>query len=748
MSIMQLKKYTKPYMPMIVISIFLLFGQATAELALPDYLSNIVNIGIQQGGVEESAPTAIRESQMGKISIFMDDENYTKVLGNYELKNSSSANYDEYLETYPVLRNQSVYVLKDLADDEFEKLEEIMAKPMIIIFMIDQMIENPDAIPEGNAGSLFNMSALPPGVSIYDYFQMMNATQLGEIKKAILEEFDALGDMMIEQVSIQAVRTEYEYLEMDMKKIQNAYMAKVTLIMVLITLAAMVCTIAVGFLAAKTATGMALDIRKDLFEKIERFSNEEFDKFSTASLITRTTNDITQVQMVVMMTMRILFYAPIMGVGGILRALNKSASMWWLIAVAVGIMMTVVMVIFKIALPKFKEMQKITDRLNLVTRENLTGMMVIRAFNMEKFEEKRFEETNQDLTATSLFINKVMVFLMPFMMLIMNVLVVSIIWMGSQEVANANMQVGDMMAFMQYSMQIVMSFLMLSMMFIMIPRASVSGTRIAEVLNTDPSISDLNNAETFGEKFEGVIKFDHVSFRYPGAEEDALHDLDFTMQPGQTTAIIGATGSGKSTLINLIPRFYDVTAGTILINGTNIKNVTQHDLRDKIGYVPQKSSLFSGTIESNLLYANENATGEEINSAIDISQARVFLDNKEEGLASKISQGGINVSGGQKQRLSIARALVKKPPIYILDDSFSALDFKTDAALRKAFKKEVGSSTLIIVSQRVSTIKTAEQIIVLDEGKIVGKGTHQELMANCNIYSEIALSQNTEDELR
>ena len=502
-----------------------------------------------------------------------------------------------------------------------------------------------------------------------------------------------------------------------------------------------------GYLSAKIAAGMARDIRRDVFKTVESYSSTEFDKFSTASLITRTTNDVTQIQMVVMMMVRMMFYAPLMGIGGIIKVVSNDSPLSWIIGVAVLMLVSLIAIIFSLSLPKFKIIQKLTDRINLVSRENLTGMMVIRAFNMEGFEEKRFDVANKDLTAVSLFINRGMVVMMPLMMLIMNVMMLGIIWFGAQQVADANMQVGDMMAFMQYAMQIVMSFLMLSMMFIIIPRASVSADRIHEVLSTVPHIHDPKQPRTFPASFKGSVEFRDVSFRYPGADTDALEHISFTAQPGQTTAFIGSTGAGKSTIVNLIPRFYEVTGGSILVDGVDIREVTQHDLRDKIGYVPQKSALFSGTIESNMLYADKNATPEMLKSAIEIAQAQEFVSEKPEGMATEIAQGGTNVSGGQKQRLSIARAIVKKPPIYILDDSFSALDFKTDAALRRAFKEKTANSTLLVVTQRVSTIKNAEQIIVLDEGRIVGKGTHNELMENCETYKEIALSQLSKEEL-
>jgi ATP-binding cassette subfamily B multidrug efflux pump len=515
----------------------------------------------------------------------------------------------------------------------------------------------------------------------------------------------------------------------------------------LISLLGGACTISVGFLASRTAAGAARDIRKEAFKKVESFSSTEFDKFSTASLITRSTNDVTQVQMVIFMIMRMVFYAPIIGVGGIIRAIDKSANMWWIIAVAVAALLSLILLVFSISLPKFKIMQSLIDRLNLVTRENLSGMMVIRAFNKQDDEAARFDKANRDLTDTSLFVARVMVTMMPVMMLLMNSLSLLIIWVGAHQVAESTIQVGDMMAFMQYAMQIVFAFLMMSMMFIFLPRAAVSGDRIADVLETELVITDPKDPVEFTEPFTGEIEFRNVSFRYPGALADVLHNIGFTARPGETTAFIGSTGCGKSTVVNLIPRFYDVTDGAIYLDGIDIRQVRQSDLRDRIGYIPQKGLLFSGTIESNLRYADQNASPETLKEAADIAQASEFILANPEGFSTEIAQGGSNVSGGQKQRLAIARALVKKPPIYIFDDSFSALDFKTDAALRKALKQQTGDSTVLIVTQRVATVKNADQIIVLDEGRVVGTGKHHELMESCETYQEIAYSQLSREEL-
>ena len=517
--------------------------------------------------------------------------------------------------------------------------------------------------------------------------------------------------------------------------------------MLLVALLGAVCTILVGFLSARLAAGTARNLRHDVFRKVERFSNAEFDRFSTASLITRTTNDIQQIQMLSVMALRFVFYAPIMGVGGVVKAVTKSPNLSWIIAVAVLVVIGLVLVLFSLSVPKFKLVQKLVDRLNLVTRESLTGMMVIRAFNTQKREEERFDEVNRDLTKTNLFVNRLMVFMMPVMMFVMNAVQITIIWIGAGQVDAGAIQVGDMMAFMQYAMQIIMSFLMISVMFIMLPRASVSAERINEVLDTEPVIQDKDAPKHFPSDFKGVVEFHNVTFTYPGASEPVLNDINFVAKPGETTAFIGSTGSGKSTLVNLIDRFYDVSAGHISIDGVDIRDVTQHELHEKIGFVPQKGVLFSGTIASNLRYGKEDAAEEELVAASRIAQAAEFIDEKENRYDSDIAQGGGNVSGGQKQRLSIARALVKQAPIYIFDDSFSALDFKTDAALRRALKQETGESTVLIVAQRISTIMGAEQIIVLDEGRIVGKGTHRELLQNCAVYREIAQSQLSEEEL-
>jgi len=744
---LRLLRYLKPYLLLILFTIALLFIQANADLALPDYMSKIVNNGIQQGGVENAVPAAIRQSEMSKLVIFMSAENKALVLGDYTLVDKNSADYDKYLQQYPALGSEPIYVLKNIAKVEISKLNPVIGKALLVVSFIQQVMADPSKAAAMGGSLGFDLSKIPAGTDIFALLGRLPAAQLTQMTDAIDRRIEVMGSSMVIQAAVAPVKAEYAALGMDTNKLQNSYILRIGLLMLLVTLVSGTCTVIVGWLSARTAGGLARDLRRYVFKKVESFSSTEFDKFSTASLITRSTNDITQIQMVVIMIMRMVIYAPIIGVGGVIRAMGKSTSMWWIIALAVIVLLGLILTVFSISLPKFKSIQSLIDRLNLVTRENLSGMMVIRAFNMQNFEENRFDKANKDLTGTLLFINRLMVVMMPVMMLIMNGLSLLIIWVGAHQVAQSHMQVGDMMAFMQYAMQIVFAFLMLSMMFIMLPRAAVSADRIADVLETEPVIKDPQEPRLFPEPFKGAVEFRNVSFRYPGAEEDVLHDISFTARPGQTTAFIGTTGSGKSTIVSLIPRFYEVTEGVIYLDGVDIREVTQHDLRDKIGYVPQKSNLFSGTIESNLLYADKDASDEELKWAADIAQATEFISAKPEGMQSEIAQGGMNVSGGQKQRLSIARALVKKAPINIFDDSFSALDFKTDSSLRRALKQHTGSTTLMIVTQRIATIKNAEQIIVLDEGKIAGKGTHHELMKTCEVYRGIALSQLSQEEL-
>jgi ATP-binding cassette subfamily B multidrug efflux pump len=744
---LRLAKYLKPYLLLILIAIALLFVQANADLALPDYLSDIVNYGIQQGGVTNAVPMAIRQSEMNRLLAFMGAENKTAVLADYTLVDKNSVDYATDVKQYPILATEPVYVLKSVDKAEITRLNPVMGKALLVVSGIEQALADPTKAQAMGQSFGFDLSRIPAGMDVFAMLQKLPQETLAKMTASVDAKFATLGDKMIVQMAVGAVKTEYAALGVNTDKLQSSYILRVGILMLLVTLLSGACTIAVGFLSARTAAGLARDLRRNVFERVENFSSTEFDKFSTASLITRSTNDITQIQMVVIMMMRMVIYAPIIGIGGVIRAIGKSANMWWIIALAVVVILGLILTVFSIALPKFKAIQNLIDRLNLVTRENLSGMMVIRAFNMQSFEEQRFDKANKDLTSTLLFINRVMVVMMPVMMMVMNIVMLAIIWVGAHQVADSTIQVGDMMAFMQYAMQILFSFLMLSMMFIILPRASVSGDRIAAVLDTEPVIKDPQDPRQFPEPFKGTIEFRDVDFHYPGAEEDVLHDITFTAQPGQTTAFIGTTGSGKSTIVSLIPRFHEVSKGAIYVDGIDIRQVSQHDLHDRIGFVPQKSNLFSGTIESNLRYADENASDDELKLAADIAQASEFIDSKPEGLQSEVAQGGMNVSGGQKQRLAIARALVKKAPIYIFDDSFSALDYKTDAALRKALKEHTGASTLLIVTQRIATIKNAEQIIVLDEGRIVGKGAHHELMNDCEVYRGIALSQLSKEEL-
>ncbi|MCG2788983.1 MAG: ABC transporter ATP-binding protein/permease [Actinomycetia bacterium] len=746
----RLAKYLKPFIPMILIAVVLLFVQALSDLTLPDYMSNIINNGIQQGGIVNSVPEAIRLNEMKKITLFMNENDKEEVLKNYTLIDNASSDYDKYLKKYPQLEKEAILVLNKTDKKEIAKINPLMGKAFLAVSGIEQIIEDPAKAAAAGSSLGFDLSKLPSGITSDQIFIMlaqMPAGNLSKIQTAMNEKFNVLGDKMITQMAVGSVKAEYSALGMDVNKLQSNYIWKIGILMLLLSLLSAASTIGVGYFSAMTAAGLAKNLRKKVFDKVSSFSNTEFDKFSTASLITRSTNDITQIQMLVIILIRIVCYAPIMGIGGTIRALGKSTSMSWIIAVAVIILIGIILIVFSISLPKFRIIQSLIDRLNLVTRENLSGMLVIRSFNTQKFEENRFDKANIDLTKTTLFVNRIMVVMMPAMMLIMNGLTLLIIWVGAHQVEKAAMQVGDIMAFMQYAMLIVISFLMLSIMFIMVPRASVSAVRVADVLETETLINDPQNPKQFGSDRHGLIEFKNVSFRYPGAEEDVLHDINFTAKPGKSTAIIGATGAGKSTLVNLIPRFYDVTEGGVFIDGVDIREIKQHDLRDKIGYVPQKSLLFTGTIESNLRYADENASDEQLKTAAEVAQALDFINEKPEGFESRISQAGSNVSGGQNQRLSIARALVKNPDIYIFDDCFSALDFKTDAELRKAIKSHAGKSTMLLIAQRVGTVMKADQIIVLDHGRIVGKGTHTELMASCETYREIALSQFSKEEL-
>jgi ATP-binding cassette subfamily B protein len=745
----RLAKYLKPFIPLLLIAIVLLFVQAVSDLSLPNFLSQIVNEGIQQGGVKDAVAGAVRQTEMDRLTLFMTDADKTAVLAHYTLVDKTSPAYAADVVTYPDLANEPVYVLNTVTQADIDQLNPIMAKAWLAVSGIETVMADPSkaAALGGSGAGGFDISKLPAGTDLFKLLAQAPASVRATLLDTITQKFSVLGQSQIIQASVGAVRNEYKALGMDTGAIQNNAILRIGGLMLLLSLVSGASTIAVGYVSALTAAGLARDLRRYVFRKVESFSKAEIDKFSTSSLVTRSTNDITQIQTTVMMVIRMAFYAPIMGVGAIIMALRTSVSMSWMIAVAVLVLIGFIVMVFSITLPRFALIQKLIDRLNLVTTENLAGMMVIRAFNTQAFEEKRFDQANRSVTDTNLFVNRVMAFMLPAMMLVMNVLTIGIIWIGAHQVSQGNMQVGDMIAFMQYALQVVFAFLFLSFMFIIVPRASVSADRIADVLGTVPAIQDPQAPATLKAPVSGTVEFRHVSFRYPGADEDVLHDLNFTARPGQTTAFIGSTGSGKSTIVNLIPRFYDVSGGTILLDGTDIRAVTQHELRDQIGYIPQKANLFTGTIDSNLRYADENASDDRLQMALETAQAARFVAEKPQGLESEISQGGANVSGGQRQRLSIARALVKQPPIYIFDDSFSALDFKTDVALRRALKENTGGSTLLIVAQRISTIKTAEQIIVLDEGKIVGQGKHDELMQDCETYREIALSQLSAEEL-
>lgn len=740
-------KYLKPYVPLVLLAIVLLFVQANADLALPDYMSRIVNVGIQQGGVISPIPDAMRKSEMDHLALFLSESDAQRVLGDYTLVESGSADAAAYVKTYPALANEPIYALKPVDEAEAQWLEATLPRVMLAVSGLTELAQDPAKAQALGSGMGIDLAKLPAGTDIFQVLANVPAQNRMAMLQSMQAQFGGMDDAAIRQAAIRVVSAEYAALGADTSRLQNNYILSAGGIMLLITLLTVACTVSVGFLSARTAAGFARDLREGIFAKVESFSSAEFDRFSSASLITRTTNDITQIQMTVVMLIRMVFYAPIIGVGGIFRALGKSSSMWWIIALGVGVLIVMVAIVMTLSTPRFRIIQKLTDRLNLVARENLTGMMVIRAFNMQGFEEQRFDAANKDLTATNLFVNRVMVFMFPGLFLIMNLMTVLITWVGAHQIASSNMQVGDMMAFMQYATQIVFSFMMMSFMFILVPRAVVSGQRIGEVLATELTIHDPARPKQFPTPFRGEIEFRDVGFRYPDADENVLCGVNFTARPGETTAIIGSTGSGKSTVISLIPRFYDVTEGQILIDGVDIREVTQAELRDKIGYIPQKATLFSGTIESNLRYANEHAIESELRQAAEIAQATEFIDARTEAMAATIAQGGMNVSGGQKQRLSIARALVKRAPIYIFDDSFSALDFKTDAALRRAMKENTADSALIIVTQRVSTIKNAEQIIVLDDGEVVGRGTHEQLMDDCETYREIALSQLSMEEL-
>ncbi|EES48006.1 ABC transporter ATP-binding protein/permease [Clostridium botulinum] len=739
---LKLLEHLKKSVWLILAILVLLVGQAVCDLTLPKYTSDIVNVGIQHGGVDKITPDVIRESEMERLSLFIEDKDYKEVLENYDLVNKGSTSEEEY----PLLEEENLYVLKNIDKDKIEELNSIFGKPMVMVSNFESDSDKVKAMENQM------ISSVPPGVlkedaNIFDIFKIMPEEQFKEITSSMNEMFSKLDDSSIEQMAVSFVKNEYTKVGVNMDKYQTDYIFSSGAKMLGFALVSMIATILVTLIASRVAATFSRDLRSSVFKKVVGFTNKEFDDFSTASLITRCTNDIQQIQILTVMVLRFVLYAPILGIGGFIKVLNTNSTMSWVIGVAILSILSLVSVLFAIAMPKFKKLQKLVDKINLVAREILTGIPVIRAFSTEKHEEERFDKANKELTDVNLFVNKIMSCMMPAMMFIMNGITVLIVWVGASKIENATMQVGDLMAFIQYTMQIIMAFLMLSMISIMISRAAVSAKRIAEVLDTEGLIKDPVSVKSFDNNKKGYVEFKNVNFRYPKAEEDVLSNINFTAKPGQTTAIIGSTGSGKTTLVNLIPRFFDTTEGEILVDGVDVRNVTQHDLRDKIGYVPQKGMLFSGTIESNIKYGAENAPKEVIMNAARVAQATEFIEAKDDTYNSPISQGGNNVSGGQKQRLSIARAIAKQPEIYIFDDSFSALDYKTDIVLRKALNEQIKDGTILIVAQRISTVLNADKIIVLDEGKIVGKGTHKELLKSCEVYKQIALSQLSKEEL-
>ncbi|PTQ85783.1 ATP-binding cassette subfamily B protein [Trichococcus patagoniensis] len=736
-------KYLKPFAGTILISLLILFGQAIGELSLPNLMSDIVNTGIQNGGVEQEAPEALSTDGFALMTLFMDTEDKETFQKSYTLIEGGAAEAEAYTEEFPESQETDLYVLDETDPDRLSSLESIFSKASysFVTFMKEMGAQ------QGNAAAVDTESGFE-NVDMDQLYALL--PQLQQLPQEAFAESrdvaDAAEPMLYSQIGILFTKLFYEELGMDMDALQNRYIMTKGAQMLAIALAVSVASVAVAYFSSRIAAKVSGKMRRDVFAKVESFSNAEFDNFSTASLITRTTNDVQQIQQLITIGIRMLCYAPILATGGLIMAIDKSVSLAWTIVVAVVALVGVMMTIMSIALPKFKVLQSLTDKLNLVSRENLSGMMVIRAFGNEKFEENRFNDANEEYTYTNRFVQRLMAFMMPAMTIIMNGVSLLIIWFGSKQVADSAMQIGDMMAYIQYVMQIIMAFLMISMMFIFLPRASVSAVRIGEVLDTDLSILDPIEPQKIDQR-KGVVTFKNVSYHYPKASENVLKDISFTAKPGETTAIIGSTGSGKSTMINLIPRFYDVSEGAIEIDGVDIRKMTQADLRRNIGYVPQKGMLFSGDIASNVLYGKDDASTEDIMKALEVAQAEGFISAMEDGIETAIAQGGGNVSGGQKQRLAIARALVKKAPIYIFDDSFSALDFKTDAALRSALTGYTDNATVVIVAQRISTIMDAEQIVVLDKGKIVGIGTHDALMKNCETYQEIAKSQLSEEEL-
>lgn len=742
-------KYLKKTWISVIVIVALLCVQAAADLALPDYTSKIVNIGIQQGGIDTAIPEAISKDGMDNLLMFTNDD--SKILDCYKLVSKDTVSNDEYnnyLKEYPALENEEVYVLNKLNKDQKYNLEEMLKKPLVQVYLMqnDQMQEKIKEslfvnVPEPQKEAMKDMELM-------DILKTMPEKNLEKITSNINEQIDNMQGTIVDQAAISSVKEEYKKLNMDIDKIQNKYIVFAGLQMLGIAFISMASAITIMLFSARVAAKLGNTLRDKVFKKVLSFSTKEFNEFSTASLITRSTNDIQQIQMLITMLFRVVVYAPIIGIGGFIRVLtNSDTSMAWIIGLAILCIIGIVGTLFLLTMPKFKKLQDLVDKLNLVSREILTGLPVIRAFNTEKKEEKRFDGANKNLMKASIFVNRSMSMMMPLLMFIMNSITLLIVWVGGHNVDSGIMQVGDMMAFIQYTMQIVMSFLMISMISIMLPRAAVSAKRINEVIDTTPSIKDKDKTKDFDDDKKGLVEFKDVSFKYPDADSEILEDISFTAEPGKTTAIIGSTGSGKSTVVNLIPRFYDVTGGELLIDGVNIKDVSQRELRSKIGFVPQKGMLFTGTIRSNIKYGNPSMSDEDMIKAATIAQATEFIESKPKKYDEEISQGGTNVSGGQRQRLSIARAIATDPEIFVFDDSFSALDLKTDSKLRAALKEKTENKTVIIIAQRISTILDADKIIVLEEGKIVGIGKHEELMKNCEIYKQIALSQLSKEEL-
>ena len=734
----KLFQFLKPYAPRVLLILCVLVVQAYCDLSLPTYTSNIVNVGIQQSGIDEEIPENISEEEMNRLLLFVSEDDRQDIQDAYE-KSSESFDYDG-----------EVLTLKDSVKSDNEKLDAL-TEEMKLPMMLTAGFENGSDTTKQMEGQLKEQMSQVPGIekmSVFDIFGMMDDTQRAAIVDKITEQMDKMPDSILDQAAISYVKSTYEQIGLDTGHMSTVYILKTGAKMLGLAALGMAASILACLMASRVGAKVGRGLRRDTFRKVIGFSNAEFDKFSTASLITRSTNDIQQIQLLTVMILRIVLYAPVMAIGGILKVSKTNVDMFWIIGLAVLLIVMVVAVLFIVVMPKFKIVQNMVDKLNLVSREILTGLPVIRAFHTEKHEEERFDKANKDLTKLNLFVNRAMTFMMPTMMLVMNGITVLIVWVGGHSINDGAMQVGDMMAFIQYAMQIIMSFLMICMISVMLPRAAVSAERVDEVLKSETKIHDPKEPKTLPKNGKGEVAFEHVSFHYPGAEEDVLHDITFTAKPGETTAFIGSTGCGKSTLVNLIPRFYDVTEGKITIDGQDVRDLTQHELRDKLGYVPQKGVLFSGNIASNIMFGNPAGSEQEMTEAAQIAQAVEFIDTKPERYKSPISQGGANVSGGQKQRLSIARAIAKHPDVYIFDDSFSALDYKTDTVLRSALKEKTTDSVVLIVAQRISTILHAEQIIVLDDGKIVGKGTHEELLKTCDAYYQIAASQLSESELK